>query len=637
MIRFTSGHLCTRLLLATLFLLAVLGTGGASFGADLVVVPTADYPRPDHPEIGINLENLSNTARSMMFVDAMKSAGGIGPLKKPEEEAPPKAGAKLPAKSKPKTPPSTDLGVDVIVDTAVPPGDYLFFCSGVCTVSATSQKASVTKQDYTPQTNTTTATITVEPGATALSLAFTGIKAGSRISEVRLLRPGYPAGTEQIFTKEFLEAIKPFSVIRINGIPLDYGIRLANQTGKDIWISVPASATDDSIKQLAHFTYDKLNRDRNLYIEYSNQSSNSATPATQPAAANALPKMPEKVAPSEEAPQQTASRTIEISNFFRSAWGARTINTRVRVVLLVPTTNPLKGRDEMEFIEKTYGPPSKFIYGVAEAPYITIDAKTNLGDDLTPDNLFKLLTASLNVLQDSTLQFQTLARYYRVHHMAYEGGPSLVGEHSFEAKNKASRDPRMTPLLADYLTRWFAQGDELFMYYNLASPYGKFNSWGLTDTINVPSVKTAAIDKILAGPLPIETGGTSVPSTFSAAQFNAASRDVSVKVNTTAEKDIISLRADYWFDYLLNVKESGNYRLTLKSASLHGGTVDAVMSGQPLGTLQCPTTGDWKKWADSDAIHLQLEKGQIVLRLKIAKPGMNIRSITIEKEPPPAH
>src|SRR5260370_38824468 len=37
----------------------------------------------------------------------------------------------------------------------------------------------------------------------------------------------------------------------------------------------------------------------------------------------------------------------------------------------------------------------------------------------------------------------------------------------------------------------------LFNYSKLASVYGVYGQWGLTDNINVPSVKTAAIDAMM--------------------------------------------------------------------------------------------------------------------------------------------
>ena len=43
-----------------------------------IVVKTADFPRPANPPLGINLEQVLDYSRSMMFVDLIKSARRFG-------------------------------------------------------------------------------------------------------------------------------------------------------------------------------------------------------------------------------------------------------------------------------------------------------------------------------------------------------------------------------------------------------------------------------------------------------------------------------------------------------------------------------------------------------------------------------
>jgi hypothetical protein len=86
---------------------------------------------------------------------------------------------------------------------------------------------------------------------------------------------------------------------------------------------------------------------------------------------------------------------------------------------------------------------------------------------------------------------------------AFEGGLDTgFYDINVERKIACSFDPRMTTLLTNYLSTWSAcmgdgDGGGLFNYYQLASIYDLHGQWGLTDNINVPSVKTAAIDAMM--------------------------------------------------------------------------------------------------------------------------------------------
>src|SRR5262249_34164160 len=152
-------------------------------------------------------------------------------------------------------------------------------------------------QKYDSQTNTTTADVEVPKGSGLLVLRFTNTKrnasspSGSGFTHLRIIRPGYPANTKQVFTTEFLKALKPFSALRYMdwldtnynpgyygdpghhalewknrrlptdatqqaaggkyGVAWEYVVQLANETHTDPWINIPVAATDDYVRQLA--------------------------------------------------------------------------------------------------------------------------------------------------------------------------------------------------------------------------------------------------------------------------------------------------------------------------------------------------------------------------------------------------
>src|SRR5439155_26809058 len=56
-----------------------------------------------------------------------------------------------------------------------------------------------------------------------------------------------------------------------NGVAWEYVVQMANLVHKDLWINVPALATDDYVTQLATYLKNNLDPDRVVYVEYSNE------------------------------------------------------------------------------------------------------------------------------------------------------------------------------------------------------------------------------------------------------------------------------------------------------------------------------------------------------------------------------
>ena len=195
-------------------------------------------------------------------------------------------------------------------------------------------------QIYNSGTNTTTFTFTVPSGTylTAPALVvidFSNTKrtaasaTNTGITNLVCIRPGYPAGSTQIFTNQFTNAFAPFGYVRykdwvatdhnpgyygdsghhlINwsdrGLPSDasqgntalhpgahgnaweYTILLANQLNKDAWISIPVEATGYNTTDTTSYIYQLallfkngdaftggvgLKPGLHLYLEHSNE------------------------------------------------------------------------------------------------------------------------------------------------------------------------------------------------------------------------------------------------------------------------------------------------------------------------------------------------------------------------------
>jgi len=146
--------------------------------------------------------------------------------------------------------------------------------------------ASIQNQRYDPLTNTTTADMVLPVNIVENAwLSFTQTRrtrsstAADGVTEIHLWRPGYPTDNSVLFTKEYLQALRKFHLIRAmefvsantnpsvtwgerttmpwqgfvrdKGQPWELLITLANETGNDVWLNIPVKADDDYIRKLA--------------------------------------------------------------------------------------------------------------------------------------------------------------------------------------------------------------------------------------------------------------------------------------------------------------------------------------------------------------------------------------------------
>jgi hypothetical protein len=216
-------------------------------------------------------------------------------------------------------------------------GDYhLSFKGQAEIVSNRGSSASIHGLAYDVGSNLTTCIVTLPKGAPNLIVLEFGKTrrtpsdaVGTGITDLRCIRPGYPASNPPVFTKTFLNAVKPFAYLRCmgwldtnfqagyygdtghhmirwsdrtlpddasqgmtglregsHGVAWEYLILLANATHKDLWINVPISATgaepndaESYVHRLAQllktgntFTGGKgLDPSLHIYVEHSNE------------------------------------------------------------------------------------------------------------------------------------------------------------------------------------------------------------------------------------------------------------------------------------------------------------------------------------------------------------------------------
>jgi hypothetical protein len=410
------------------------------------------------------------------------------------------------------------------------------------------------------------------------------------------------------------------------GVPWEHIIALANQTGQDIWINIPVAVDDDYVLQLAKLFKASLNAESKVYIEYSNEvwnggfgqyNTNRALAVAQVQAnpASALAYDGQNT-PAVLAFRHVAKRLKEFSDIFRGVYGDAAMMRTIRPVLGFQVVQAMTAKLGLDFIAAVYGPPARYFYAIAGAPYF------DLGDQQTVDGLTteQVLQAMRDSIQRTSIvglleADLALATWHGLKFVAYEGGPATFGPGSLAAKKAANLDPRMHELCVDYLSRWYRQGGDMLMWFmagagNWDTQYG---AWELTTDLTLTDTpKIKCMDTVLAAPPPSPSGRNQVPGSFDALAFVGNQAPYS----TDSALRLRYLHPGAMLEYVVQAPASGTYSLIIRSeAAQTGNSIElAVNSLVVAPAFELVKTG-WGTPADNLPVALKLEKGFNTLRL----------------------
>ena len=503
----------------------------------------------------------------------------------------------------------------------------------------------VQNQTYNAATNTTTADLVVPTTNTSafFAIAFTNTQAtptsglNTGFSNARLIRPGYAADSTQLFTNEYLAALQPYSVLRDlladdansqpildgnnslvtvgasqvdqTGLPWEYLITLANETNTDIWINIPQGATDSYVTALAGIfknggvvdgvDYPGLNANLKIYLEYSNEvwggiPSNYTyqADAVQNSAANdPLSTFPGNTDIYENTDGSTTSdintalgrryleRTAEIGQIFQSVLGADPTHERIRPVLGWQESNYAFYPPALDWFQHFFGPAQSAFYGIGNANYF------NPTDFSSVDNLIaSLQQQEISYSIPDNIDFTTLATYYGLQNVSYEGGPGIsIDSSSPDAAVAlaASRDPRMEQVVYQHYINYFADGGGTAAYFDGPwSIWGPEYEWSGAELSQYGDPTASAkyrgtVDVADAAPVAV-TAGVHVASA-SGTTFNAQT--------DTLGNSFARPTTGTQVYYLLNAASAGSYDLEMTTGALTAsapGQVEVLLGDQLL-------------------------------------------------------
>ena len=538
----------------TLYKLTCSGSGGSTTqSVNINVTPLTSNVGS---KIGINLSFINASSnRDLTFIDVTKIALGFASLKAPWDPI------NYPVPTDANGWPTSDFGIYFITSAGDPLnrplsstfpsmfGTYKLSFTGQATVNGYNC-CQVQNKAYNAATNTTTADIVVRPTDPYVALTFSNTNNG--IQNLQLLRPGYPIGTTQVFTTEFLNAIAPFSTLRFmeplqtninhgstwsarklktdptqsdaRGIAWEYVIDIANATNKDIWINIPDqidlndSTTNNYVIQLATLIKGSLNNGIHVYIEYGNETwlDTSLNNPNITAAVADVTSGTDTTLNFDNTNNQwywsyrrAAHQTLKISQLFAQIFGPAAINTIIRPVYMSQYAAPFVMEDILHYLNTNFGAPNNYLYGIGGAPYFL--PQTSFTDTTS---LLSTLQVNLNKLNLSAaplpaynggfvwngISQKSLADYYGLKTLMYGGGPDLRNRPERVVIEQTAATPEMATMIKSELTNFLSCNTDLFVYYKLSAPEGN-TSFGIYEDVALPTEKSKMFIDLAAAPL----------------------------------------------------------------------------------------------------------------------------------------
>ncbi len=385
----------------------------------------------------------------------------------------------------------------------------------------------------------------------------------------------------------------------------EYMIALANATNTDLWINIPGPATDNYVTQLANLIkngdtingvyYAGLNPNLKVNIEYSSEvwggifgpfAYNLEATQLKVFGGNTTLNNDGLTETYQLAQRNYLERTMEVTNIFRNVLGPDPTFSKIRPMLTSPEGNFSYFTTLFPWFEKTHGAPSQYFYGIGSANYAFPS------DYSSVDNLINSLFANLPQQFATTASFATVANYYGLQNVAYEGGPntgSIPNAAAGPIALAASRDARMESFLDQLYTTWYAAGGSLAVVFD--GPYdvvGPFNQFATAEVAQAGNPTSSAkyrglVDLSQANPTVVTAGYAVSPSGATPLSVSSDSLGKGFTSNTLGQ-------TNYW---LLNVASAGNYDLHLQPnpGTTNGQVSVSLSDSKTIGTYTLGASG----------------------------------------------
>jgi len=377
----------------------------------------------------------------------------------------------------------------------------------------------------------TTAEVVVAQADNFLRIHVSKLDPQHPLRNLKLICPGYPVDTTQVFRPEYAKWLAPFTTVRFMdwemmnsnaqqhwnqhikpdqwdqtsfGVAYEYMVSLANDAHKDAWVCVPLQADDDYVRHLAQLCTQFKQK---VHVELSNELWNDGmrvnfmanwTPANDPVVGLAWDGKFEngKIVPYTDAnghqvpgtdgrcrsARRAAERAAQVGRIFRNVFASRA--GQLRIVWAGQAMWDAWARDGLQWIDAKWpGGAAAAFDELAIAPYFVF--RQDLPAHATIEQCFQSCRNYIDHdLSPNLDAHAVLATKYHLALITYEGGQHLFpwGEPITGPGNLPTAmqtDPRMGQLYTHLLNVCQQKGFVLFMNFSYISPWSKWGYWGV--------------------------------------------------------------------------------------------------------------------------------------------------------------
>ncbi len=349
----------------------------------------------------------------------------------------------------------------------------------------------------------------ITPGFDAVALSdpfYPGYK--EKLSGFRLLRFMDWGRTNASPVRSWSDRTRPdhHTQARESGVALEYMIRLANDLQKDLWICIPHMADDGFVEETAQLLKNTVFRDLKIYVEYSNETWNTAYPFGSDGTGQTDWVQDQGLAmafdddPWKAGQKYTVYRSARIWKIFEMVFGSEAADRLVKVLATQSANTSVTELRMAAVLDPSVNPFGLAPDVLAIAPYFG----GGLADDLVAEGVVDTITvpgilsraaAQLRgeVSEDMASQKQQ-AELYDLWLVAYEGGQHLAGTLGNENNEaltaklmSANRDFGMYDLYVEFLDAADETGIAVFNSFSFISEPSKWGSWGVLEAVSQES------------------------------------------------------------------------------------------------------------------------------------------------------
>jgi hypothetical protein len=293
-------------------------------------------------------------------------------------------------------------------------------------------------------------------------------------------------------------------------------------------------------------------------------------------------------------------------------------------------------------IAAVYGPPSKYFYGIAQAPYW--NGVPPPPPTLNVDQVLADSEADIQNNPPRVAGFAAYSLYYQLHNLTYEGGPGMSGNNAnLPAMIAANTDPRMGGQVSESLGDFYSNGGEMYMYYNDAGAYGQYGMWGTTQDVFINNTsKLQAIDATNNQPFK-RTNGAPVPSDVPAQSFQIEPVNAGFEGTDPTNGPYFYFRkggikgAQYaTLCYVVNTPVAGSYNISMTVGNYYSTPATATIgigTQAPIGTFTIPGNNSISNAELTNSVPVTLPAGLSILTIALSSGEFALYTVHVGTNP----